>query len=252
MSRNRPFFSLFGVLFAVFWIGGVAWLYVRSEMQRRLNAFAFALEQAGGYLPASAVRRRTRFEEFLSTFGNFRPNLTRYSFAVVDFREANDVDALLPDVALCPDLACVKLGPGLRDPSGLRTLRQLPLLTDVVIDAPNADDGWFEMLAECRTLRRVAVRRGRVSDHALQMLARLPELAVLTIPDAGVTDAGVAELLDHAALRELDLRGGAVSDAAVETQLRMPKLRAVNVWRTSVTVSGADRLRREGRLHVVH
>ncbi len=249
MSR-RPFLSLFGAIFAVFWFGGVAWLYLRSASERRLAAFADALEQAGGRLPTASLPKETAFDRLLRQAAGYQRGANRRAVTVVDLREARDVDALLPGLPSCPDLVCIKLGPHLADPGGLAVVRRLPRLTDVVIDAPAADDAWFAQLAECRTLRRLAVRRGRVTDRTLELLARLPDLAVLTIPDAAVGDEGLAKL-NGAPLQELDVRGSAATNGAIETLLRLPKLREVNLGRTAVTPEAIDRLRNERRVHVV-
>lgn len=242
MSQQRPFLSLFGICFALVWGAAVWWLIYQSIDQRRLTAFANAVRDAGGYIPHYHPRR-TQLEQFIGDLYP-RDRIKVYDDVdVVDLRLAKNPEVLLSDIAAAQQLTCVKIGSTLHDPAALRHLTELPKLTDLVIDAPQADDRWFEVLSECKGLRRLSVCRGTFSDRSLDRFAKLANMAIVSIPDSAVTDAGIAHLASATSLELLDIRGTATTDAAATTLAPLTKLRQVVIWRSDITPEGAAQLR---------
>ena len=211
----------------------------------RLADYALQAEAQGARLHGELASAST-LERLLRDELGIYPARRFERLFVVDLRPVADSDLLLSSIPIADEVVCVKLGTGVRDVESLRNLRQLPLLTDVVIDAPDADEAWFSHSASCSNLRRVSIRRGRVTDRGLEVLARIRSLRALRIPDSQVTDAGVASLAGLTALVELDLRGSAITDASVPALIGLPKLEDLNVVRTGISAAGAEKLRAGG------
>ena len=119
--------------------GGLIYPYVRTY---GLSAFAQRAEAHGARLHGE-LASATQFERLLRDQIGIEPARRFERLFVVDLRAADGPDSLLASMSVADEVVCVKLGTGLRDIESLRHLQQLPGLTDVVVDAPDADEAWF-------------------------------------------------------------------------------------------------------------
>ncbi len=84
----------------------------------------------------------------------------------------------------------------------------------------------FSALAECTSLRDIALNAGEVDDDLVVRLARLPNLSSITLSGDKITDVGAHALARNSNLESVHL-SGKLTRAAVAEFAKLPKLSRV-------------------------
>jgi hypothetical protein len=103
---------------------------------------------------------------------------------------------------------------------GLRVLRKLSTITQLVLEGKEVDDGWVSELASIAS----------------------SELQLVTFKRTSVTDKSLAHISKWSSLTSLDFMHTPVTDAAVSEIAKLKKLQAVRLYGTRVTHEAANRL----------
>lgn len=86
----------------------------------------------------------------------------------------------------------------------------------------------FFPVAECRSLRQVALSEGEIEDLLVTRLAGLPRLARINLIESSMTDVGARALAQNQNLESVVL-GGKISRDAVAEFAKLPKLSQIHI-----------------------
>ena len=103
---------------------------------------------------------------------------------------------------------------------GLRTLRKLSSITQLVLEGKEVDDSWVSELSSMAS----------------------GELQYVTFKRTSVTDKSLAHISKWSSLISLDFMYSPITDAAVSDMAKLKKLQSVRLYGTRVSHEAADRL----------
>ncbi len=133
----------------------------------------------------------------------------------------------------------------------LPLLRELPDLTELIIQTGKMNDAGMAQLGGLSKLEELSLYGASAGDEGLKAVASLHNLRVLQIGKTAVTDAGLAHIAGLAKLEQLGLRGTAITDAGLAHLENLPSLTSINLGETRVTDAGLAHLTKLTKLEIL-
>lgn len=144
--------------------------------------------------------------------------------------------ALLPLLAVFPDLHTLEMGGSCVVDEDIRSLSTLHNLREILICNAEITDAGVKHLVKLPKLRELHLRRcSQLTDKVLGHIQQCEQLEGLDLEKAQITDSNLARLRSLARLRRLRLVATQITDKGALELSTLPKLEALDLTRTAIT-----------------
>jgi Leucine-rich repeat (LRR) protein len=123
-------------------------------------------------------------------------------------------------------------------------IRHNPSLRSVDLPEAECSIEVCQALRECKSLKKLLLRDGKLDDEGLAELSALDQLAILDITGSYVTGSAFEREGSFPALIELDATDSEIDDSGAFYLAQLPQLRNLSLRRTKVTDTACEHLGR--------